>query len=51
MIIIWELRQKEKSRVKSILLQTDKVNVSMSDVVMYAQFVDVARELKIDLNT
>ena len=43
---------KEKiNELKSILLQTDKVNVSMSDVVMYAQFVDVARELKIDLNT
>ena len=39
------------NELKSILLQTDKVNVSMSDVVMYAQFVDVARELKIDLNT
>ena len=36
--------------LKSILLETDKVNVSMSDVVMYAQFVDVARELKIDFN-
>ncbi len=47
------LRTESKVKInelKSILLQTDKINVSMSDVVMYAQFVDVARELKIDFN-
>ena len=36
--------------LKSVLSQAEEINISMTDVVMFAQFVDVARELKIDLN-
>ena len=36
--------------LKSVLSKAEEINISMTDVVMYAQFVDVARELKIDLN-
>ena len=36
--------------LKSVLSQAEEINISMTDVVMFAQFLDVARELKIDLN-
>ena len=37
------------NKLKTIINNAEQVNITVADVIMYAQFVDVARELKIDL--